>query len=559
LRQPHVLPTVFAAALPAIFSPSAASAEEPFYQPPGALIPGSGQGRVDAEIYSPGMRFPIEAGPAYPNSQVWGVGGYNGPPGSQCSAKNYAYPWFDNYCETRSWTMPLCPSGTGHQGQDIRPSTCEKMLHWTVAAATATVTNVADQPSDYALYITGADGTRWDYLHGGGGIVSLGQEVAAGSRLDMVSNNFGGTPTSIHLHFNIRQDVAGHGFVYVPPYMSLVESYKQLMGLGSQPPIGAFDAASCGAIRGWAQDPDEPEAAISALLYFDGQPSDPDNTGVQVLADRHRDDLCMSLGSCAHGFEIEVPRSLRDGLEHTVYAFASDDGSGPAVELDDSPQRFTCAPPAIPEGVRRWVGSPEVLAAWRLSPFWDLAKLPDASVAAIPVGVALGEAPVVVQADDGSETLWLIDQGLRRLIPSPAIAMRWGLDVEDPEIWAAASLLGLREGTDLRPEPLMVKGSGPQIYLIDDYQCAPEESSPLCQSASGTGDDSEGGDPDSSGSGSGSGSGGTDGGSGDSGGPALPDGFGQAEEDGCGCRSAGGAGSVLALLVLLGWRRKVTL
>ena len=83
------------------------------YEPAGALVGGSGRGRADGHVYAPGMRFPIERGPAYANSQVWGVGGSAGPGGSQCDGRNYSYPWRDNYCESRSWSMPMCPSGKG--------------------------------------------------------------------------------------------------------------------------------------------------------------------------------------------------------------------------------------------------------------------------------------------------------------------------------------------------------------------------------------------------------------------------------------------------------------
>src|SRR5690606_39747974 len=103
------------------------------YHPPGDLVSGSGQGRVDDVVYAPGMRFPIEEPPAFANSQVYNPGGYLGPGGGQCDAFNYSYPWRDNYCETRQWDMPLCPAGTGHQGQDIRPATCENNKYWGVA------------------------------------------------------------------------------------------------------------------------------------------------------------------------------------------------------------------------------------------------------------------------------------------------------------------------------------------------------------------------------------------------------------------------------------------
>lgn len=204
----------------------AASAQTFAYDPPGTLVPSTaGKGRVDAKVYAPTMRFPLEKPNAYANSQVYGRGGGSGPGGGQCDAPNYSYPWHDNYCESRSWTMPLCPSGTGHQGQDIRPATCAKDVHWAVAAVDGTITNVGS----YSVYLTAADGTRFDYLHMSNVQVKTGDKVARGARMGLVSNQFNGTPTTWHLHFNIRQNVANVGAVYVPPYTSLVESYKRLL------------------------------------------------------------------------------------------------------------------------------------------------------------------------------------------------------------------------------------------------------------------------------------------------------------------------------------------
>src|SRR5688572_17590346 len=226
-------------ALICITVPATVRAQDFAYAPPGALVNGSGTGRVDNHVYAPGMRFPIEAGPAFANSQVWGHGGNEGPGGSQCDIENFSYPWHDNYCESRSWDMPLCPSGTGHQGQDIRASTCEKNVHWAVAADDGTITSIGS----YSVYITTADGTRFDYLHMGSVQVAEGESVTKGQRLGKVSNEFGGTPTTTHLHFNIRQNIDGVGNVYVPTYLSLVESYETLLGVGPGPdPVTTFSA-----------------------------------------------------------------------------------------------------------------------------------------------------------------------------------------------------------------------------------------------------------------------------------------------------------------------------
>lgn len=207
--------------------PGVASAAPPFtYDPPGVLVKGSGTGRVDTKVFAPGIRFPIEEGPAFANSQVWGHGGNSGPAKTdQCDAENFSYPWHDNYCETRDWAMPLCPAGNGHQGQDIRAASCKKGVHWTVAAVDGTITSIGS----YSVYLTAPDGTRFDYLHMQDVQVTVGQKVKRGDRMGKVSNQFGGEATTVHLHFNIHQNVAGVGSVYVPTYLSLVQSYETLL------------------------------------------------------------------------------------------------------------------------------------------------------------------------------------------------------------------------------------------------------------------------------------------------------------------------------------------
>lgn len=210
-----------------------AEAQQFSYNPPGQLASGSGTGRVDDTVYVPGMRYPIEVAPSFPNSQVWGRGGLNGGGGGQCDAQNYSYPWWDNYCETRQWEVPLCPGGTGHQGQDIRPSTCEKNVHWAVAAESGTITSIGT----YTVYLVTPDGTQHRYLHMEPSSlqVSVNDSVSKGDRLGRVSNAFGDTATTIHLHYDIYQTISGVGPGYVPTYMSLVRSYEELIGMPAEP------------------------------------------------------------------------------------------------------------------------------------------------------------------------------------------------------------------------------------------------------------------------------------------------------------------------------------
>ena len=114
------------------------------YYAPGDILPGTGvegrSGRTDSTVYSR-IRFPMAHAPAYTNSQSfmnWGncdhtgrvaLGGHGKGAAYRCrvnavplfndETKNYAYPWRDNFCESRWFHMKQCPGGMGHQGQDI--------------------------------------------------------------------------------------------------------------------------------------------------------------------------------------------------------------------------------------------------------------------------------------------------------------------------------------------------------------------------------------------------------------------------------------------------------
>jgi murein DD-endopeptidase MepM/ murein hydrolase activator NlpD len=202
----------------------------------GDLIPGSGPGYLDRTVWAPNLCFPME-GIGYANSQVYGAGGAKGPPGltSQCDHMNYSLPWRDNFCEARGYSSPVCVGGSGHQGQDIRPATCQKAVHWVLAAEDGIVTDIGS----YTVTLTASTPPHrvYRYLHMAMGELAVkeGDSVASGQRLGKTSNEFGSTPTTIHTHFEIRAGVAGvttdgkpvvlHTFL--PPYLSLVAAYQR--------------------------------------------------------------------------------------------------------------------------------------------------------------------------------------------------------------------------------------------------------------------------------------------------------------------------------------------
>lgn len=204
------------------------------HKPAGELISGSGSGYTDRSNWAPGICFPL-ADKAYANSQVYRPGGTSGGSGGQCDSSNYAYPWQDNFCETRSWNNVVCASGQGHQGQDIRPETCKANKHWALATEDGVITQVGS----YTVALTGNGSPHriYRYLHMQTASlkVAVGDHVVRGQKLGLVSNNMGDTATTIHLHFEIRvaqAETLGDGTLltansFVPPYTALVDAYQR--------------------------------------------------------------------------------------------------------------------------------------------------------------------------------------------------------------------------------------------------------------------------------------------------------------------------------------------
>src|SRR5215469_12084952 len=242
------------------------------YFSPGLIIPNTGLkketgGRADYTVYAR-LRFPLKQAPAFANSQSfnnWGDCDFTGrsvrsphrkdqPYSCKVNARplvfnegapaNYSYPWRDNFCEHRRFFVGQCPGGEGHQGQDIRPSSCalindgadrcQPYQHEVVAAHDGFILRAPKQEAVYLFINTTSTHARVRYMHmnpnqlDADGIFS-GKLVHEGDRIGKVGNyNNRERGTTYHLHFDMQVPTK-LGWVFVNPYMTLVSAYERLI------------------------------------------------------------------------------------------------------------------------------------------------------------------------------------------------------------------------------------------------------------------------------------------------------------------------------------------
>jgi hypothetical protein len=307
-------PRSVAAAGPIIDRPAATSPVFT-YRSPGGIIPGTGMkgrgGRTDYTVYSK-MRFPLAETPAYANSQSfmnWGncdmtgrvsLGMVGRVPAYRCriggpdlvndesAAGNYTYPWRDDFCEHRYFDVGQCPSGLGHQGQDIRPSSCKQRIeganrcepyqHDAVAVRDGMVLRPPGEMPVYLFVNAPDEHIRFRYLHMSPRLldqdgVLTGRVLREGESFGKVGNYFGREgATSYHLHFDMQVPTR-YGWVFVSPYMTLVAAYERLLG------ARGTEIKEESLIASVPLPPERSAAAVAAI------PAEPGENGVQSEGD----------------------------------------------------------------------------------------------------------------------------------------------------------------------------------------------------------------------------------------------------------------------------------
>jgi hypothetical protein len=219
------------------------------YSPSGDIITRSGSrnasGHADFTAYAQ-IRFPLQNAPAFAHSQFFANRKTNDRTlASEEAADGYtSYPWQDNFCEPRSFSVGQCPGGIGHQGQDIRPAPCpprgegadrcDPSRQGIVAVRDGVLIRSLKQQAATLLINTGNEHMRFRYMHmnpaamDADGVLN-GRRVEEGEKLGVVSNYLDHpNGTTRHLHFDV-QVFTRDGWLLVNPYVTLISAYERLI------------------------------------------------------------------------------------------------------------------------------------------------------------------------------------------------------------------------------------------------------------------------------------------------------------------------------------------
>ncbi|TFV34590.1 M23 family peptidase [Bradyrhizobium frederickii] len=209
------------------------------YRPSGDIIPNTGYrkqgGHPDVMVYAQ-IRFPLEKAPAFVRSQSYGKRDRSDGP--------TAYPWRDNFCESRSFEVWQCAGGYGHQGEDIRAADCpppgegrepcDPKRRAVVAVRDAIVIRGAKDQAATLQVNSRTEHIRFRYMHmnphamNADGVLS-GRIVTEGEKIGVISNYLDHPAgTSLHLHFD-AQVFTRDGWIWVSPYVTLVSAYERLI------------------------------------------------------------------------------------------------------------------------------------------------------------------------------------------------------------------------------------------------------------------------------------------------------------------------------------------
>lgn len=108
---------------------------------------------------------------------------------------------------------------------------------------------------------------------------------------------------------------------------------------------GSLDQVTCTTMAGWTCDSSNYSQALQVHFYADGEFGKGGRFIASTNANRTREAAVATAcgGNANHGYQINLPDSLKDGKSHKIYAYAIGLGSNGNPLLTGSPKTIVCA------------------------------------------------------------------------------------------------------------------------------------------------------------------------------------------------------------------------
>lgn len=163
-----------------------------------------------------------------------------------------------------------------------------------------------------------------------------------------------GTNTS-SFGFNVPQNLAPGNYNIIihtmdawrdnPQWANYSDEYYQIpITIGSSPK-GTHDTASCTVAEGWTCDADNYNEALRVDLYDGPYAGSGANLLGNTTANVTRESAVGAQcgGNVNHGFSFTIPNSIKDGQNHSIYAYAINASTtGSNILLSGSPKTVNC-------------------------------------------------------------------------------------------------------------------------------------------------------------------------------------------------------------------------
>jgi hypothetical protein len=123
-------------------------------------------------------------------------------------------------------------------------------------------------------------------------------------------------------------------------------------------PKGYVDYAGCDTFSGWSCDADSYSTPLTIHFYADGTASTGRFVGSTVAGNIREAAVGTQCGgNVNHGFSFTAPAILKDGLSHTIYAYAINTPGGTNPMLTNSPKTITCLESGVEYMTGRFLGT----------------------------------------------------------------------------------------------------------------------------------------------------------------------------------------------------------